>query len=165
MLRHALMIAAVAALAGCQRSPQSEVAEEREELQETRTEAQQEIAEERQDVAEARQQQEQELQPGETANVQGKVAQVSEESVEIETQQGEDLNLKFGENPMTPQGQPFQITQLQEGAEVRASYTEMDGEKIIKTIEVTGQEQQQEQPGAGEQMKQQGQEMEQEMQQ
>lgn len=125
MLRIALMMAAVGALAaGCQRPPTAERANEPgAEMSDTGS------ADNNKAGAKA----------GQTATIQGQIAKVNADKLEIETSGGEKIDLKMGANVMTPEGQPIQTQQLQEGAEVRASYSEKDGDKVVSTLELLNQ--------------------------
>lgn len=134
MLRIALTMVAVGALAvGCQRPPTAEQANEPGTEMSDTTGAQQDQA-----------------RAGQTATVQGQIAKVNADKLEIETSGGEKIDLKMGANVMTPEGQPIETTQLHEGAEVRASYSEQGGDKVVSTIEMLNEAApgQQQQPGA-----------------
>lgn len=123
MLRIALTMAAVGAMAaGCQRPPTAERANEPNTEMSDRTGQDANS----QPGAEA----------GQTATIQGQIAKVEADKLEIETSGGEKVDLKMGANVMTPEGQPIQTSQLHEGAEVRASYSEMGGDKVVSTIEM-----------------------------
>lgn len=116
MLRLFLTMAAVGALAaGCQRSPSAE----QNSLGENETS---------------------DLERGsasaQSVTVEGQIAKVDADQLELETTGGEKVDLKMGSNVLTPSGEPIQPMQLQEGAEVRASYTEQGGDKVISTLEV-----------------------------
>lgn len=88
-------------------------------------------------------------QAGQTVTVQGQIAKVNADKLEIETNAGEKVDLKMGANVMTPEGQPIQTQQLHEGDEVRASYSERDGDKVVSTLEMLNQgAPEQDQPGA-----------------
>lgn len=133
MLRLALTMAAVTALAtGCQRP----TADRTNEQEEPRAGMDDSVMGQEQATQD---QQEQAAEQGQTVTIQGQIAQVESDQLEIETSAGETVELKLGANVLTPDGQPLQTQQLQEGAEVRASYSEQDGEKVVNTIEMLGQ--------------------------
>lgn len=137
------MIVAVA-LVGCQRSSQEQVAEERQDLAETREEARQDIAETRQQAGEeivderqelAKTQREANEERGLPVTVSGMVKSVDDESFALETAAGDTLDLDVRDDVISD-GRPFEIKMLQEGAQVRASYQMDEGERIVKSVEI-----------------------------
>lgn len=147
MLRYALIAAAGAILVtGCQRQ-QDDLAGAREDVQQ----AGEDLRGEAQDLQQA--EREQAANQGEAQTIQGRVQTVDQDTVAVQTERGEELELKFDENTMDFSGQPIRITEIQEGSEIRASYSEEGGENVIRSIEVTGQGQQEQmQPQGGEEL-------------
>jgi hypothetical protein len=104
----------------------------REDLTETRQDAREGIQEDRQELAEARQEM-----PGQPIGdnqwqVNGRVTGVRDDGFEMETADGENLDLEYAPGAAQP-------GMIQEGAQVRTSYMVQDGEKIAQQVEVIGQ--------------------------
>lgn len=157
--------ALLAAVPACQRSDQQRaqdqrrdasqaqenVREERKELAEERRDQQQDAAQatqgEREDLAKAQQEASKEgaeaAQAGSAAaaasgSVNGRVIRSTDDELVVRPAGEErDLSLKVGSDTnVTVDGQRASMDQLREGAQVRASFSEKDGERHATTIEL-----------------------------
>lgn len=141
---------AVAALSGCQNN-RDEVAEKKQDLQQTQRDASQNVAEARRDANEqvAEQQEElaeaqrkqQELRAGESGaplSFTGTVTAANENELDVRASTGEEWQLKLADNAVILQNnQPIKSDQITEGAQIRASYRMEDGDRVADKVEVT----------------------------
>jgi len=96
----------------------------------------------------------------------GTLTEVEDERITMRTATGEQMEFQLDEDvQITMNGQPIQRERLQQGASVRASYTEQDGQMMVQKLEVQSMGEQPgmqpggsrpgEQPGQGQPMPQQ----------
>jgi ATP-dependent 26S proteasome regulatory subunit len=71
---------------------------------------------------------------GQPVTITGTVADVSDDSFRVKTPDGQSLDLKFTDD--SGRVSPIPHSSLKEGDQVRASYTEHDGDKILQEVKV-----------------------------
>lgn len=141
---------AAAALAGCQNN-RDEVAEKKQDLQQTqrdanervsdtRQDAQADVNEQRQELAEAqrKQQEERASQTGAPLSFTGTVTGTHDGELDVRASTGEEWQLKLADNALILQNdRPISSEQITEGAQIRASYRMENGDRVADKVEVT----------------------------
>ena len=88
---------------------------------------------------EQQEQQKQEQQEGPQQSLTGRVSSIDGDTIRvIDSQRDEVVELKIPEDAqVTRGGQEIKVDDITEGAEVRASYSMKDGERVAKSVTVT----------------------------
>lgn len=142
---------AVAALAGCQNNNRDEVAEKRQDLQQTQRDANEKVAEARQDanedvarqreeLAEAQRERQEERaeNTGAPLSFTGTVTAAKDNELDVRASTGEEWQLKLADNALILENnQPIRSNQITEGAQIRASYRMEDGDRVADKVEIT----------------------------